>query len=151
MAKSLLALLLAQSLLAPKSTVQHVTATASVVRGADGSVTLALDVTPNPRIHVYAAGAKDFTPVSLILTPQPAVTPGKPVYPKADVAAAFGSDDAPAYSKTFRVAQPVTLKGGSAKELTISGALNYQACDDRICYPVSSLPVTWTIAGSPKD
>jgi len=147
MVKPLLALLLAQSLLAPKPTVQHVTAAPSVVRGADGRVTLALEVTPNPRIHVYAPGAKDFTSVSLILTPQPDVTPTKPVYPKADVASAPGSDDAPAYSKAFRITQVVTVKG-AAKDLTIAGVLNYQACDDRVCYPVSSLSVTWTVARS---
>jgi DsbC/DsbD-like thiol-disulfide interchange protein len=143
MVKALLALLLAQSLLA-KPTVQHVTAAPSVVRGADGRVTLALEVTPDPRMHVYAPGAKDFTVVSLILTPQPDITPGKPVYPKADVAAAPGSDDAPAYSKVFRITQPVTVKNG-AKDVTIAGVLNYQACDDRVCYPVSSLPVTWSV------
>jgi hypothetical protein len=140
-----LALLLAQSLLGPKPTVQHVTAAPSVVRGANGSITLALDVTPTARMHVYAPGAKDFTAVALILTPQPDLTAGKPVYPKADVAAAPGSDDAPAYSKAFRITQPVAVKSGVSKELTIAGVLNYQACDDRVCYPVSSLPVSWTV------
>jgi hypothetical protein len=148
MIKPLVTLLLAQSLLAPKSTVQHVTAAPSVVRGANGSVTLALDVTPNPRIHVYAPGAKDFTPVTLILTPQSDVTAGKPVYPKAEVTSAPGSDDTPAYSKAFRITQPVTVKGGVSKELTIAGVLNYQACDDRLCYPVSSLPISWTLSSS---
>ena len=143
MVKPLLALLLAQSLLAPKPTVQHVTAAPSVVRGPNGRVTLALEVTPDPRMHVYAPGAKDFTVVTLLLTPQPGITAGKPVYPKADVAAAPGSDDAPAYSKAFRITQPVTVAAGASKDLTIAGVLNYQACDDRVCYPVSSLPVTW--------
>jgi len=145
MLKPLLTLLLAQSLLAPKPTVQHVTATPTVVRGANGGITLALDVTPNPRMHVYAAGAKDFTAVTLTLAPHADLTAGTPVYPKADVAAAPGSGDAPAYSKAFRITQPVTVKGGSAKELTIAGVLNYQACDDRVCYPVSALPVSWTL------
>ena len=145
MLKSFLALLLAQSLLGSKPMVQHVTAAPSVVRGANGSITLALDVMPNARMHVYAPGAKDFTAVALILTPQPDLTAGKPVYPKADVAAAPGSDDAPAYSKAFRITQPVTVKSGVSKELTIAGVLNYQACDDRVCYPVSSLPVSWTV------
>jgi cytochrome c biogenesis DsbD-like protein len=144
MVKSLLALLLAQSLLA-KPTVQHVTAAPSVVRGADGRFTLTLEVTPDPRIHVYAPGAKDFTVVSLVLTPQPDLVPGKPIYPKADVATAPNSDDAPAYSKAFRITQPVTVKAGASKGLTIAGVLNYQACDDRVCYPVSSLPVTWNL------
>ena len=145
MFKPLVALLLAQSLLSLKTTVQHVTAAPSIVRAANGSVMLALDVTPNPRIHVYAAGAKDFTAVTLVLTPQPEVTPGKPVYPKADVAAAAGSDDAPAYAKAFRITQPVTVKGGASTALTIAGVLNYQACDDKSCYPTASLPVTWTL------
>jgi hypothetical protein len=148
MLKLFLTLLLAQSLLAPKPTVQHVTAAPAVVRGANGAVTLALDVTPDPRMHVYAAGAKDFTAVTLILTPHTDVTAGKPVYPKADMASAPGSDDAPAYSKAFRITQPVTVKGGAAKDLTIGGVLNYQACDDRVCYPVSSLPVSWTLSSS---
>jgi hypothetical protein len=145
MVKPLFALLLAQSLLAPKPTVQHVTVAPSVIRGADGRLTLALEVTPNPRIHVYAPGAKDFTVVTLILTPQPDVSAGKPVYPKADVAAAPGADDAPAYAKVFRITQPVTVKAGASKDLTIAGVLNYQACDDRVCYPVSSLTVTWSL------
>src|SRR5436190_14339564 len=148
MLKPLFLLLLAQSLLAPKAAVQHVTATPSIVRAANGAVTLALDVTPNPRIHVYAPGAKDFTAVSLVLTARPEMTAGKPVYPKPDVLAAPGSDDAPAYAKAFRITQPVTLKAGASKDLTIGGVLNYQACDDRVCYPATSLPVTWAVARS---
>src|SRR3954447_2957750 len=148
MLKSFLALLVAQSLLGSKPTVQHVAAVPSVVRGANGSITLALDVTPNARMHVYAPGAKDFTAVALVLTSRPEMTAGKPVYPKPDVLAAPGSDDAPAYAKAFRITQPVTLKAGASKDVTIGGVLNYQACDDRVCYPVSSLPVTWATAPS---
>src|SRR5690349_17597963 len=107
----LLFILLLSQLLAPKSTVQHVTAAPTVLRAADGTVTLALDVTPNPGIHVYAPGAKDFTPVSLVLTPQDAVTPGKATYPRADPVPVAGGDPAPAYRKTFRISQPVTVKG----------------------------------------
>src|SRR3954470_5202760 len=146
MLKSFLALLLAQSLLGSKPTVQHVTAAPSVVRGANGSITLALDVTPNPRIHVYAPGAKDFTAVSLVLTARAEMTAGKPAYPKHDVLAAPGSDHAPAYAKAFRITQPVTLKADAPKDVTIGGVLNYQACDDRVCYPALSLPVTWAVA-----
>ena len=145
MLKPVFALLLAQSLLSPRTTVQHVTAAPVVVGGANGKMTLALELTPNAGVHVYAPGAKDFTPVSLVLTPLREVTAGKPVYPKADVAAAPGSDDAPAYAKAFRITQPIVIKGAGGREVTITGTLNYQACDDRVCYPVASLPVTWGI------
>src|SRR3954468_9607489 len=76
----------AQTLLA-KPTLQHaaIAASASAPGATAGSVvTLWADVTPNPSIHIYAEGAKDFTPVSLALTPNPAVTPGKPKFPRPD-------------------------------------------------------------------
>jgi len=141
----------AQGLLA-KPTVQHATvaATSSSTSAAPGStVTLWADVTPNPSIHIYAEGAKDFTPVALVLTPNAAVTAGKAKYPKPDVASAPGSIDAvPAYKQPFRIAIPLTIKSSSKSGdvVSIAGAVNYQACDDRLCYPVTAAPVTWTIA-----
>ena len=135
----------------PKAAVQHATfaassSAASVTRGA--ALTLWADVTPNRSIHIYAEGAREFTPVSLVLTPNAAIAPGKPVYPKADVVATPGVVEAvPAYTKQFRIAVPVTVKG-TAKAgdvLTVGGAVTYQACDDRVCYPVTSAPVTWTL------
>ena len=141
----------AQSLLA-KPTAQHATiaASASAPGAAAGSVvTLWADVTPNPSIHIYAEGAKDFTPVSLALTPNAAVTPGKAKFPKADVATAPGATEAvPAYTQPFRIALPVTIKA-TAKTgdvITVAGAVSYQGCDDRLCYPVSVAPVVWKIA-----
>src|SRR3954470_19165769 len=134
--------------LGPKpSAVQHVTAQTSTAAGPGNSATrmlLQVDVTPNPNIHVYAQGAKEFTPVSLIVTAAPGVTVGKPEYPKSDLALAPGADATPAYSKTFRITQPVTF-AAAKQPVQISGVLNYQACDDRLCYPVASLPLTWTI------
>jgi hypothetical protein len=141
----LLFVLLLSQLLAPKTTVQHVTAEATVVKAPDGSVTLALDVTPNPGIHVYAAGAKDFTPVSLVLTPHDAVTPGKATYPRADPVPVAGGDPAPAYRKAFRISQPVTVKNTKGGLVEVDAVLKYQACDDRVCYPVAMLPVNWTL------
>ena len=137
--------------LLPKATVQHATvvAAASVASVAPGGVvTLFADVIPNPSIHIYAAGAKDFTPVSLVTTPNAAVSTGKPRYPRADVASAPGSTDAaPAYNKLFRIALPATIKATtkSGEVITVGGAVTYQACDERLCYPVSIAPVTWQV------
>jgi len=141
----------AQSLLA-KPTAQHaaIAASASAPAAAAGSaVTLWADVTPNPAIHIYAEGAKDFTPVSLAVTPNAAVTPGKPRFPKPDVATAPGSTEAvPAYKQPFRIALPVTIRPTAkvGDVITVAGAVSYQACDDRLCYPVSVAPVVWKVA-----
>jgi hypothetical protein len=53
----------------------------------------------------------------------------------------------PAYRKTFRIAVPITVKATAKRgeTLTVGGAVNYQACDDRLCYPVTAAPVTWTL------
>jgi hypothetical protein len=31
------------------------------------------------------------------------------------------------------------------KSMTIRGTLDYQACDDRLCYPPRSIPVSYTV------
>jgi len=131
--------------------VQHITVAAStsareVAPGV--AVTLWADVTPKPSIHVYAAGAVDFSPVTIVLTPNPAIRSGKPRYPKPDVATAQGSTgNVPAYAKPFRIALPVTIAPTVRKgeTVTIAGAVNYQACDDKLCYPTTSAPVVWQI------
>jgi hypothetical protein len=81
-----------------------------------------------------------------MLTPRPGVvSAGKPTYPKAEPVAIAGAEATPAYRTTFRIVQPVTI-AAAGHDVQISGVLNYQACDDRVCYPVAALPVTWTVA-----
>jgi hypothetical protein len=53
----------------------------------------------------------------------------------------------PMYSKPFRLTQTATLSPSvkSGDVITISGAVNYEACNDRLCFPATSLPVTWVV------
>jgi len=138
--------------LAPKpSAIQHVTLAASAappVAATGGKVTLLLDVTPDRDIHVYAPGAKEFVQTTLTLSPQGRLTIGKPAYPKAElVLDPVLNERIPEYTKTFRIAQRVTLDPAvrSRDDLTISGVLSYQACDDKLCYPPAAASVTWTV------
>lgn len=146
------AFVLAQGLLLSKPTPQHATFAASASVDAvspGGATTLWVDVVPHRSVHIYAAGATDFLPVALAVSPAPAVTPGKVSYPKPDVATAQGSiGDVPAYSKPFRLALPVTVAKSArpGERLSVSGVVTYQACDERLCYPSSAAPVTWSIA-----
>lgn len=116
--------------------------------GAGANVTLLLDVLPNRNIHVYAPGAKDFIPTTLTTTPDKRVTFGKITYPPAElVLDPILNERIPEYVKPFRITLPITLSGKikSGESLTISGALTYQACDDKMCFAPSLAPVTWVI------
>lgn len=142
----------AQSLLGSKPSPQYATVSSSATSASaapGATVTLWVDVVPNPKIHIYAEGARDFTPVSLVLTPNPTLSAGKVVYPKPSPIAVPGtSEQVPAYDRPFRIAVPVTIKNTAkpGETLTIGAALNYQACDDRLCYPATVAPALWKIA-----
>src|SRR5258707_13918902 len=66
-------------------TVSTSTSTGSVRPGA--TISLFVDVVPKPGLHVYAPGAKDYTPIALTLIRQPIVTAGKLLYPKSEILA----------------------------------------------------------------
>ena len=46
---------------------------------------LFIDVTPNPGIHVYAPGAKDYIQITVKFEPQANVKVGKLSYPKSEL------------------------------------------------------------------
>jgi DsbC/DsbD-like thiol-disulfide interchange protein len=108
-------------------------------------VSLLLDVTPKPTMHVYAPGQDGYIAISLTLEPNPAFTAGKAKYPAGEKLLMEALKETQiVYAKPFRITQDVTLKGASAP-LTIKGTVRYQACDDRICYLPTNVPVQWTI------
>jgi len=129
---------------------KHLTlaASSSAPSAAPGAkVSLFVDVMPNPGIHVYAPGAKDFQPIALQLSPIAGISAGKVLYPKSEMMT-FADEQVPVFQKPFRLAEEVTL-ARSAKPgttLAISGILRYQACDDAVCFIPASAPVRWTIA-----
>jgi hypothetical protein len=41
------------------------------------------------------------------------------------------------YQRPFRIVD--------VSSLTIKGVLNYQACDDKLCFTPQSVPLTWTV------
>lgn len=145
---TILIALLAQ-LLSPTGKPGHATILASPteVNGAAGAkLMLFVDVAPKPGIHVYAPGSKDYIPITVKLNAQPEVKAGKVAYPKSEMMT-FADEKVPVFQKPFRITQDVTLdksaKAGST--VTVTGMVNYQACDDRVCYAPESSPVTWTV------
>jgi len=138
------------SLLKPPS-VQHVkvaTSASPETAPAGGKVTLALDVTPDQSIHIYAPGAKEFLATTLKITSASSATVGKPVYPPSEnVLDPILNERIPEYVKPFRITQPITVpaKMKSGESVTISGVLAYQACDDKMCFAPSEISANWTV------
>jgi Thiol:disulfide interchange protein DsbD, N-terminal len=117
-------------------------------------ITLALDIRPGPKIHVYAPEQQDYIPVSLKLELSTDFKESPPKYPPAEpLFLAPINETAKVYNKPFKIEQEITLARSAAligraaakDTLVVTGTLAYQACDDRVCYRPDSLPVTWKI------
>ena len=136
------------ALLAPR---QHIAAapSASAASAKPGAkVSLFVDVVPDRGIHVYAAGAKGYQSITLTLTSSAGFTGGKVTYPKSETLFFEPlNETVPIYQKPFRLTEEITI-AKSAKagtKLTVAGTVDYQACDDRVCFIPASLPVSWTV------
>jgi hypothetical protein len=121
---------------------------------------LVLDVTPGPRVHVYAPGASDYKPVAISVEPHDGLVLKPPRYPKSeDYFFKPLKEHVPVYQHPFRIVQDVMLdpsREGTAAlkdvtSLTISGRFDYQACDDNVCFTPQSVPLSWTIGVKPLD
>ena len=119
---------------------------------------LALDVVPRRGIHVYAPGASDYRVITLTLADQPAVRLLPVEYPASEIYFFEPLNErVPVYQAPFTLVQEVILEGTPEAQaalrgrdsLTLSGSLEYQACDDKLCFNPVSLPVSWTLTLSP--
>jgi hypothetical protein len=112
---------------------------------------LSVRIVPNPGIHVYAPGNPENIPVSVSVTAQPGVTADAPKFPKAEDFF-FGptAENLKVYTKPFVVMVPMKVDAaavpGSGRDVTVAGAVRYQACNDRVCFPPQSAPFEARVA-----
>ena len=135
----------------------HLSATTRVAepRAAAGKpFSLLIDVTPAPKIHVYAPGVTGYKPIKLAITAQPGLVVGEVMYPPSeDYYYAPLNEHVQVYQKAFTIAQVLSLDPSAAgrtarkdaSSLTVAGTLSYQACDEKICYPPRTMPLTWQV------
>ena len=106
--------------------------------------TLFVDVEPKPRMHVYAPGQAGYIVVSLTLEKDPAFTAAAPRFPKPEKIVFEPLNETQlVYAKPFRIVQDVTPTRRGP--LTIKGTLRYQACDDKVCYRPTNVPLEWMV------
>jgi AhpC/TSA family/Disulphide bond corrector protein DsbC len=121
---------------------------------------LVLDIVPEPRVHVYAPGVTGYKPIALAIEPLPHVVLRRPQYPKpTDYFFKPLKEHVPVFMRPFRITSDVMLSASRESEaalrdvssLTLHGTLEYQACDDRVCFTPQTIPLQWTIAVKPLD
>jgi hypothetical protein len=107
-------------------------------------------------MHVYAPGAEamGYRVIGLILAPNSHVRYEPVEFPASEIYYFKPLDElVPVYQRSFTILQEVVV--GSSEEteaalaeldaLTLTGTLNYQACDDEICYLPATVPLSFTL------
>jgi hypothetical protein len=124
-------------------------------------VTLAAAVRLPEDVHVYAPTAQGYKPIKLVLDPIPQMEFKPAVYPQSKILYLPAiKERVPVFEGSFRILQDVKVNSGSefwgslgkdGKTFTISGKLEYQACDETKCYVPTSVPVKWQLQVFPLD
>jgi peroxiredoxin len=115
---------------------------------------LVLDVRPARGVHVYAPGVTGYRPIAFSVQPPPGLlTRGAQYPPSEDYHFKPLNEHVQVYQRPFRIVQDVLIDASpqaqtSLKDvmsMTIKGVLNYQACDDKVCFTPQTVPLTWTV------
>ena len=117
---------------------------------------LVVEVVPDLDMHVYAPGAEEmgYKVVGFNMAASEFVDYGPIDFPKPEVYHFKPLDEfVPVYQAPFTLLQEAVIKASAEAEkrledvdtITLSGTLDYQACDDAICYLPVSVPVSFNL------
>ena len=116
---------------------------------------VAVEIEPNPGMHLYAPGADElgYRVLGLSLSQLPHTRFEPVAYPASEIYHFEPLDErVPVYQAPFTLLQEAVVSGAPGVEdalaeidaVTLSGTLDYQACDDRLCYDPVSVPLSFT-------
>ncbi|MEZ5416786.1 MAG: protein-disulfide reductase DsbD family protein [Vicinamibacterales bacterium] len=118
-------------------------------------ITLTLEVTPARGMHVYAPGNHTYQVIRFQLAGgSPWLRANPLVYPPSEIYHFVPLDErVETYQRAFTLRQDVTVLAtpdaqkalADQTSLTVAGRLEYQACDDKVCYAPASVPITFTL------
>jgi len=139
---------LATQALAPQAAaLVEIAASPARVSAAPGAtVALFVDGMPRQNIHVYAPGATDYVPITLTVAAVTGVAVRPLKYPASETLI-FDGGAVPVFQKPFRLIQEVVLASTFKPNdvVALHGTVDYQACDNKVCFKPVSVPVSWTI------
>jgi hypothetical protein len=148
---------------AVSATTAHLKMTASIsdaVAAPGERLAVVVNVTPKPGMHVYAPGKHDYQVVKLTLDPQPWLRPQSTIYPASEIYHFRPLNErVEVFMKPFQLRRDVTLLATPEAQkllagmtaVTITGALEYQACDDKVCFNPARVPVSFVVGLKPLD
>lgn len=117
-------------------------------------LSLVFEVEPNAGVHVYAPGAKGYRVITFRVDDNPLLAARTLQYPASEIYHFKPLDErVPVFQKPFRLVQTMAVsttpeaRAALAKvdSVTISGTLEYQACDDRLCFTPRTIPLSFTL------
>ena len=124
-------------------------------------ITLSVAARLPAHVHVYAPGTQGYKPIKLVIDPMPEIEVKTAAYPASQTLYLQAiKERVPVFEGTFRIEQDVKISssagfwgsiGKDGLPLTITGKLEYQACDKTLCYPPASVPVKWQMQVFPLD
>jgi len=146
----------AQSPAPKRSDTMHLTVNTSISDtevSAGETLSVTFDVTPKRSMHVYAPGKHDYQVIAVKLDPQPWMKVAPTSYPPSEIYHFKELDEkVETYGKPFKLVQDVTIlttaaakKALAASPIKLSGTLQYQACDDKVCYAPTKVPVSFDL------
>ena len=126
-----------------------------------GRITLTAEVQLPPDVHVYAPGAQGYKSIALVMDPTPGMEFTPVNYPHAKILYLPAiKERVPVFEGKFRITQDLKVTsaaefsnslGTDGKTFAITGKLDYQACDSKICFLPTSVPVRWQLQVLPLD
>lgn len=116
-------------------------------------LSVSFDVTPKRNMHVYAPGKHDYQVIAVKLDAQPWMKIAPTIYPPSEIYHFKELDEkVETYGHPFKLVQDVTVldtaaakKALAAGPVKLSGVLTYQACDDKVCYAPSKVPINFAL------
>jgi AhpC/TSA family protein/cytochrome c biogenesis DsbD-like protein len=139
----------------------RVTATATDARVAPGErLSLVFNIEPRKGMHLYAPGAHSYSVVRVTVDAQPWLRAHPVNYPASEIYEFKPLNErVEVYQRPFRLVQDVTILAtrevqqqlAGQSQLTLTARLDYQACDDRVCYSPQSIPMSWKLDLTPLD
>ena len=139
----------------------HVTVQAAASDGvvSPGSrFTLSIEVTPRKGMHVYAPGTHTYQTVAFTVKGQAWLKAHPLRYPRSEIYYFAPLDErVEVYQRAFTLVQDLTVLAtpevqkqlAGQMTVTIAGQLEYQACDDKVCYAPTTVPLNFTLDLTP--
>ena len=141
----------------------HLTVSAAASRDAvalGDRVSLIFEIQPRRNMHVYAPGKHEYQVVAVTVDSQPWLRVHPTKYPPSEIYYFKPLDErVPVYQQLFRITKEITILAtpearkvlAGRKDVTVTARLEYQACDEKLCYRPQTVPLEWRLSLVPPE